>query len=200
MPPRGAGLGGLFSFRRRVESFCGGLLWLNDVTGFTESGFGAWLTVRAGGRDSCLLLHGVWLSEIEEIRVKLNLSPQIPCTPTVWIASHRQRPLTSDGKQWTQRENVAPTLPPTCMRRCLLPSSLSLNTRVVNLGKVRGGGILEPELAWNMRPPLPPSQVLEEEEEPQGRTCPPSIPKTPHPTSELMRDGDTFQRRKEIGI
>lgn len=69
---RGVGLGGFFFFRRRVESFCGGLLWLNDVIGFIESGFGVWFIVRVGGRDSCFFFYGVWFSEIEEIRVKLN--------------------------------------------------------------------------------------------------------------------------------
>ena len=56
----------------------------------------------------------------------------------------------------------------------------SLNIRVVNLGNVRGGGILKTRTFLEHEPRLPPSKVLEEEEELKGRQSLPCFHK-PHP-------------------
>ena len=81
----------------------------------------------------------------------------------------------------------------------------SLNIRVVNLGNVRGGGILKTRTFLEHEPRLPPSKVLEEEEELKGRQSLPCFHK-PHPLlSHIWADdgswmGDKFQMGKEIGI
>lgn len=100
--------------------------------------------------------------ETEGIKVKLNISPQIPCTSSIWKASHQQRTLLRGSDRATERTWV--TAPPA-----------DLSTRAVNLGKVRGGGILEPELAWNMNP-TPTFQGAKGGREAQGQMVPPLLP------------------------
>lgn len=54
---------------------------------------------------------------------------------------------------------------------------------LVNLGKVRGGGILEPELAWSMNP-TPTFQGAKGGREAQGQMVPPLLPwAAPSPAS-----------------